>query len=146
LLLKINELVSRYVTDAALPQRVQRFLMTHIDSIEKLEVLLLLRNRTEREWTSSMVAQELRITDASAAARLADLTASGLLVGDSGSPPEYRYSPTDSEDVRAVSELAVTYSERRVSVITFIFSKPQERVRGFAEAFLLKKRRDGEHG
>lgn len=134
------------MTDAALPQRVQRFLMTHIDSIEKLEVLLLLRNRAEREWMASAVAQELRITEASAAARLADLTSGELLVSASGAPPAYRYSPANSDEVHSISELVVTYSERRVSVITFIFSKPQERVRCFAEAFLFTKRRDDEHG
>jgi hypothetical protein len=116
--------------------------MTHIDSIEKLEVLLLLRNRSERPWTATEVALELRITEASSSARLADLTASGLLVSDRGTPPAYRFSPASSEDVRSVLELAAAYSERRVSVITFIFSKPQERVRGFADAFLLKKRRE----
>ncbi|MBN1205414.1 MAG: hypothetical protein JXB05_10865 [Myxococcaceae bacterium] len=130
------------MTDAALPQRVQRFLMTHIDSIEKLEVLLLLWSQAEREWTPSSVALELRITEASAAARLADLTSAALLVSDNGTPEAYRYSPAHSDDVRAVSELAATYAERRVSVITFIFSKPQERVRGFADAFLFKRRPD----
>lgn len=134
------------MTDSALSQRVQRFLMTHIDSIEKLEVLLLLRARTEREWTASEVALELRITEASAAARLADLTSGALLVSTKGSPPLYRFSPAHSEDTRSVSELAAAYSERRVSVITFIFSKPQEKVRGFADAFLFKRRRDDEHG
>ncbi len=113
--------------------------MSHIDSIEKLEVLLLLRNVTDREWTASTVALELRITEASAAARLADLTASRLLVSSSGSPEVYRFSPASAEDTRSVAELAMTYSERRVSVITFIFSRPQERVKGFADAFLLKK-------
>jgi hypothetical protein len=116
--------------------------MTHIDSIEKLEVLLLLRNRTEREWTASEVALELRITEASSAARLADLASSGLLVSNGEAPSVYRYSPAQSEDVRSISELAMTYAERRVSVITFIFSRPQERVRGFADAFLLRKRED----
>jgi predicted ArsR family transcriptional regulator len=117
--------------------------MTHIDSIEKLEVLLLLRNRTERQWTASEAALELRITEASAAARLADLASSGLLVSTRETPEAYR--PAHSEDVRSISELATTYAERRVSVITFIFSRPQERVRGFADAFLLRKRGD-EHG
>ncbi len=143
--LKSSSIITRHVTGAALPERVQRFLMTHIDSIEKLEVLLLLRNRTERQWTASEVALELRIAEASAAARLADLATSGLLVSTGEDPAAYRYSPTHSDDVRDISELATTYSERRVSVITFIFSKPQERVRGFADAFLLRKRGD-EHG
>jgi hypothetical protein len=138
LTLKVYGGIGGFVTGAALPQRVQRFLMTHVDSVEKLEVLLLLRARTERQWTASEVAQELRITDVSAAARLADLSSSRLLVSDGGQPEVYRYSPANSDDVRSIAELAVAYSERRVSVITFIFSKPQERVRGFADAFLLK--------
>lgn len=134
------------MTGAALPSRVQRFLMAHIDSIEKLEVLLLLRNRTERQWTASEVALELRITEASSAARLADLASSGLLVSDRESPVAYRYSPARSDDVRDISEMAAAYSERRVTVITFIFSKPQERARGFADAFLLRKNRDYDNG
>jgi hypothetical protein len=64
--------------------------MTHIDSIEKLEVLLLLRNRTDREWTASAVALELRITEASAAARLVDLATSGLLVRTGEEPASYQ--------------------------------------------------------
>jgi hypothetical protein len=116
--------------------------MTHVDSIEKLEVLLLLRARTERQWTASEVALELRITEVSASARLADLSSSGLLIGDGEKPETYRYSPVNSDDVRSIAELAAVYAERRVSVITFIFSKPQERVRGFADAFLLKPKRE----
>jgi hypothetical protein len=116
--------------------------MTHIDSIEKLEVLLLLRNRAERQWTASEVALELRITEASAATRLAELASSRLLVSSGEAPVAYRYSPADSDDVRSISEMATTYAERRVSVITFIFTKPAERVRGFADAFLIRRRED----
>ncbi|WP_223758341.1 hypothetical protein [Myxococcus sp. RHSTA-1-4] len=114
--------------------------MAHIDSVEKLEVLLLLRARAEREWTASEVALELRITEVSAAARLEDLTTHALLVGDAGRPEKFRYSPPRSEDVRSVAELAAAYAERRVSVITFIFTKPQSHVQGFADAFLLRKK------
>jgi hypothetical protein len=142
LTLKVSISIGRSVTDAALTERVQGFLMAHIDSIEKLEVLLLLRARTEREWTASEVALELRINEESAAARLDDLTASGMLIADGGKPERYRYSPIRSDDVRAIAELAAAYAARRVSVITFIFTKPQNRVQGFADAFLLKKRRD----
>ncbi|MCE9669197.1 hypothetical protein LY474_15395 [Myxococcus stipitatus] len=119
--------------------RVQRFITTHIDSLEKLEVLLLLRSHAGREWTASSVSLELRITESSAAARLADLTERKLLVSDGGAPPVYRFSPASSEDVQAVTELAAVYGARRVSVISFIFSRPLDKVRGFAEAFVLKK-------
>jgi hypothetical protein len=127
------------VSDAALPPRVQRFLETHIDSIEKLEVLLLLRNHPARMWTASAVAQELRITEMSAAGRLEDLCSRALLGCEGGTPPTYRFAPAASDDSQAVTELASTYAQRRVSVISFIFSKPTDRLKSFANAFRLKR-------
>jgi predicted ArsR family transcriptional regulator len=134
------------VSDAVIPPRVQRFILTHIDSIEKLEVLLLMRARAEREWTARDVSQELRITEASAAARLEDLTARRLLAVTEGPPPSYRFRPASAEDAQDVSALQETYSTRRVSVISFIFSKPLDKVRGFADAFRLKRDKDEGHG
>ncbi|WP_163863314.1 hypothetical protein [Myxococcus eversor] len=134
------------MSDAGLPPRVQRFITTHIDSLEKLEVLLLLRAHPGREWTASSVSLELRITEPSAAARLTDLTASKLLVSDGGAVSVYRFSPASSEDAQAVTELAAVYGARRVTVISFIFSRPLDKVRGFAEAFVLKKDKDGGNG
>lgn len=134
------------MSDAAIPPRVQRFISTHIDSIEKLEVLLLLRARAEREWTARDVSQELRINESSSAARLEDLTARRLLVKGDGNPASYRFSPASADDAQAVGELQDTYSTRRVSVISFIFSKPLDKVRGFADAFRLKRDKDDDHG
>lgn len=134
------------MSDAVIPPRVQRFISTHIDSIEKLEVLLLMRARADREWNPRDVSMELRITEASAMARLQDLTARRLLVEHAGPPATYRYRPTSSEDEQAVAELQETYNTRRVSVISFIFSKPLDKVRGFADAFRLKRDKDDGHG
>jgi hypothetical protein len=39
----------------------------------------------------------------------------------------------------AVAQLAKDYAERRVSVITLIFSKPVDKLRTFADAFRLRK-------
>jgi len=133
------------VSDAVIPPRVQRFISTHIDSIEKLEVLLLLRARADRDWNARDVSQELRITEASANARLEDLKARRLLVA-AGNPPTYRYNPASSDDAQDVAQLQETYSTRRVSVISFIFSKPLDKVRGFADAFRLKRDKDDDHG
>ncbi|ADO75326.1 hypothetical protein [Stigmatella aurantiaca] len=130
------------MSDAAIPPRVQRFIATHIDSIEKLEILLLLRAHTSREWTAKAVSLELRITEASAVARLKDLSARRLLMEFETSPPTYRYHPATVEDAQDIAELQATYSLRRVSVISFIFSKPLDRVRGFADAFRLKRDKD----
>lgn len=134
------------MSDAGLPSRVQRFITAHIDSIEKLEVLLLLRGRTEQSWTAEAVSRELRISEGSATRRLADLAARGMLVSDDARPPAYRYDPDRSDDAADVAELAQCYAERRVSVISFIFSRPLETVRGFAEAFRFRRDKDDDHG
>jgi predicted ArsR family transcriptional regulator len=134
------------VTDSALPPPVQRFITAHIDSLEKLEVLLLLRARQERAWSAEAVSRELRITESSASKRLRDLDAGGLVASDAASPPGYRYSPARPEDEQDVAQVAEAYAERRVSVISFIFSRPLENVRGFADAFRLKRDKDDEHG
>jgi hypothetical protein len=132
------------VSDAVIPPRVQRFIATHIDSIEKLEVLLLLRAHTEREWTARDVSLELRIAETSAAARLTDL-ASRRLVAQVGTGA-YRFAPASADDAQDVADLQATYSTRRVSVISFIFSKPLDKVRGFADAFRLKRDKDDGNG
>ena len=134
------------MSDAVIPPRVQRFISTHIDSIEKLEVLLLMRSRASREWNARDVSQELRITEASANARLEDLTARRFLLRQAGPPPTYRFNPASLEDEQDISALQETYSTRRVSVISFIFSKPLDKVRGFADAFRLKRDKDDGHG
>ncbi len=133
------------MSDAVIPPRVQRFIATHIDSIEKLEVLLLLRAHAEREWTARDVSQELRIAEPSAIARLADL-ASRRLVMQTGNGGGYRYGPASAEDAQDIADLQATYSTRRVSVISFIFSKPLEKVRGFADAFRLKRDKEDGNG
>ncbi len=134
------------MTDSVLPPQVQRFITAHIDSLEKLEVLLLLRTRRERAWSAEAVSRELRITESSASKRLRDLDAGGLVVSDGASPPSFRYDASRSEVEQDVAQLAEAYTERRVSVISFIFSRPLENVRGFADAFRLKRDKDDDHG
>jgi hypothetical protein len=42
----------------------------------------------------------------------------------------------------AVGDLAATYAERRVAVITLIASRPMDNVRAFSDAFRLRKKED----
>ncbi len=134
------------MTDSALPPQVQRFITAHIDSLEKLEVLLLLRARVDRVWSAEAVSRELRITESSASKRLRDLAHAGLVAEDGATPRGYRYSPASAQDEQDIAQLAEAYAERRVSVISFIFSRPLENVRGFADAFRLKRDKDDDNG
>ena len=118
-----------------IPDDVERFVRAHIHSIEQLEVLLQLRREATRSWSAEAISRELRIDRDSAANRLLDLERRGLLLhaGDGG----FSYRVGNAEE-QAVDALARTYADRRVSIITLIFSKPDP-LQSFADAFRLKE-------
>jgi hypothetical protein len=100
-------------------------------------VILLLHERSGEQWTDESVARELRINPVSTAVRLKALAARGLLASKDG--VAFRYAPTTTTLDMTVRRVAECYKERRVSVITAIFSRPNEHVRIFADAFRLRK-------
>jgi hypothetical protein len=123
-----------------IPDDVQKFINDHINSLEQLEVLLLLKNNAAKSWTADEVSRGLFTSPESAAGRLKDLAARGFLV-EAGTPPAYTYQPPP--DVHAViAKLEQTYKERRISVINLIFSKPIDKIRTFSDAFRLRKKDD----
>lgn len=93
-----------------------------------------MRHHSDREWTASDIATELRATQSAIELRLDDLTSRHLV--RKASQGAYRYEPSGEFD-GVVNELAQVYQTRRTSVIQTIFSGPSEAVRSFADAFRL---------
>jgi hypothetical protein len=123
-----------------LPEDVHRFLHQNVDSVEQLEVLLLLRRTPERAWTSDEVATAVYSHPTSVVRRLAMLLGQGLLrERDSGS---YQYAPRTAELHDTVTRLDHMYHARRVAVITLIASKPIENVRAFSDAFRIRRKKE----
>lgn len=125
---------------------MRRLIAEHIDSVEQLEILLLLHQHPERSWTAESVARELRVSPMSAGDRLKDMARAAILSKVKGTEAEYRYTPENPQLGEAVSGLATAYSERRVTVINLIFSKPVDKIRTFADAFRLRKDEDDDNG
>jgi DNA-binding IclR family transcriptional regulator len=92
-----------------------------IDSMESIEILLLLR-RSEAFWTSEAVAQQLGIPKETAAQKLAAMARAQLLAigSDTGA---YRYAPRSEAAREALDKLANL-----------------ERLRAFSDAFRLKSK------
>ncbi len=122
-----------------LPGDVERFIAEHVDSLEQLEILLLLRSHRPRDFDAREVTAELRLGPASAPERLADMVARGFFAAQ-GEPPRYRYAPGAAETERVINELARCYTERRVSVIAQIFAPRDGSARTFADAFRLRRK------
>lgn len=121
-----------------LPEDVQAFVASYIDSVVQLELLLLLRADPGRAWTPPEVARELRIEPAWTATELGKLAVRGLLAPADG-VPTYRYAPGKPELEAVITALAHAYAERRVSVINLVYSRPSDAIRSFAEAFRFRK-------
>jgi hypothetical protein len=118
-----------------IPDRVAQFIARHIDSVEQLEILLLLRGDPSREWTADELGATLRSVPDSVLGRLRDLHAHGLVEPEGEA---WRFSPgADDALVGAVEDC---WKARRVAVIALIFAEPgDDPARDFADAFRLRK-------
>ena len=120
-----------------IPETVRRFIIQHINSVESLEILLLLSAGTLREYTAEEISRTLRTSLESAAARLKELHRSKLLIAaENERAPKYRF---DAANAGVVAELEKAYKTRRVSVISFIYSNPTDPLRAFSDAFRIRK-------
>jgi hypothetical protein len=127
------------VAQTGVPAEVRRFIAAEIESVEQLEVLLLLRGAPDKGWTAKEVARALVSQPESAADWLDRMEGRGLLHRDGDS---YRYAPADPEVAESIDGLAESYARYRVAVIGLIFSKPSERVTFFADAFRIRRPKD----
>jgi DNA-binding MarR family transcriptional regulator len=123
-----------------LPDDVRRFVIEHINSVEQLEALLLLWAHADQSWTAEAVSQRLYTSPAAATMRLDDLARRGFIAVDPDPALGFRYRHSELD--RLVSRLSELYRERRVSIITLIYSKPQQQVQAFADAFKLRKQNE----
>lgn len=122
--------------DQPISDQVRRFIADHISSVAQLEILLLLQTNPQQSWTPADVARELRVEPSGAASQLSALVNSGLLVQE---PDRFRYAPRTPELHAASVALAQAYLIRRVTVIGLIFANPHEKIRGFSDAFRIRK-------
>ena len=120
-----------------IPTEVRKLIREHIVSVDQLEVLLLLHKTAGREWTPRAVADELRTNPQMAGDRLSDLSYRGFLVMTDPQRFTYVFQPADSSMARAVGELASIYPTFRHRIIELIFTRPEESILSFADAFKL---------
>lgn len=111
------------------------FINKNINSVEQIEVLLILLANPERVWTIDEISAIMRSSRNSIRSRLESLTARKLAaaVDESG----YRYSAGGRLHAM-VEVLAEEYGQRRFSVIELVFSKGDP-LQSFADAFRLKE-------
>lgn len=124
------------MSSSEIPADVASFIAEHIDSVVRLEVLLLLHSRAQSCMSADDLAKELRVDADWVASTLPALEAIGTLKRiESG----YSYSPRTQSLDQTIRSLAQAYSERRVSIVSLIFAKPADPIRQFTDAFRFKR-------
>lgn len=119
------------------PDEIKQFILQNVESLAQLEGLLLLHQDGEHTWDAEELAKALYTSPETCQALLADLQRRGLAAVADSAGPRYRYQ-SDAQIERLVGKLADLYQQRRVAVITIIYSKPGK-VQTFADSFRLRR-------
>ena len=129
-----------------LPQPVRELLECHIDSIEKLEVLLILHGGRDRGWTTrELTARFNRPVPIGRA--LQSLKDCGLAQTRARDPDaQHVYEPANPALDEAATALVRAYRDHPIAVIRFMSANAIERLRrsamrAFSDAFVSRNRK-----
>ncbi|HEV2643250.1 MAG TPA: hypothetical protein VGT98_11105, partial [Candidatus Elarobacter sp.] len=120
----------------------------HIESIDHMEMLLLLHRSVPRAWTIEEIARELHLPTRATVQCMEALVRGQLAAAEScagaavsaRAAPAYRFAPGADSLSRAVDALAVEYEERPVALVTAVRSRPSVVLQSFADAFRVRRK------
>ncbi|MDZ4860636.1 MAG: hypothetical protein SGI88_16795 [Candidatus Hydrogenedentes bacterium] len=129
------------MTSDTIPPETAQFIRTHISSLGLLEILLLLRDRSQTRFTATQISGQLRSSPEAVNQRLGALITSGFVSRTDGQPAQYGYAPQSREFAAMVDAISGLYEEYRGRIIDIIYS-PRDPMQSFSEAFRFKKETD----
>ena len=119
-----------------LPAELRAFLYSCIDSIEQVEILMMLR-AAGHGCTTRAVASSLGLAEPAARSHLETLTARGLLHAEPGREVTYAFRPKTAALAGYAELLAGHHAQARSAVLRFVATSSR-RTRIFADAFRLR--------
>lgn len=122
-----------------IPETIQRFILTSVDSIPHLEAILLLRYDPQKEWNAKMVAQSLFINEKQAETILDNLCSSQIASHHAGF---YRYDPVPIGLKEKIDEMAHIYAKNLIEVTNLVHSKTLKQAQQFGDAFKWDQGKD----
>lgn len=126
------------MNNGEITKEIEKFIHDNINSVEQLEVLLLIAAAPQRGWSALDVSQKLHRPPESVAMRLADLQKRGFLSVEPEPRPVYHYA-CDARQNGLVEGLGRAYQVRQDAVIALIFTRPADNLRAFSDAFRIRR-------
>ncbi len=120
-----------------LSESLKRFIKERIQTVLRLEILLLLHRYRPKAFTAAEVANELGFENETTAEELRSLEANGLVVQSKSDRLKYRYHPLNETSGSMIDRLASGYSKQRVPILSVMLAEHPDRTRLFAEAFRI---------
>lgn len=127
------------MSESGFSDELDKFIATEINSLEQLEILLLLSGNPHKWWTAQGVYEVIKSSPQSVQERLNEMQERGILRKETDSEVRYQFGPTEGTIWRTINELREAYKERSVKVVQAIYSKPPDAVQEFAKAFRVRK-------
>lgn len=119
----------------AVNQDLFGFIREQLRSVWALELLLLMRRKSDRNWSVDELVTELRASSPLVTDNLAAFERGGLVVRDEND--RYSFSPASPVLRSLCDELDEVYRERPVTVINTIVAPP-DKLQTLADAFRIR--------
>lgn len=113
------------------------FIRGAFPSVWSLELLVLLKNEPDRNWTGPELVERLRGSEHVVVQGVGALVAGGLAATEVGG--KVRYAPASPEIARLVDEAARQYAKRPDAVRRIIVFAGNIGLQAFSDAFDLRK-------
>jgi hypothetical protein len=127
------------VSESGFSDELDKFIAVEINSLEQLEILLLLSGNPHKWWTAQGVYEVVKSSPQSVQERLQQMVERGILRLEGQGEVRYQFGATEGDIWRTITELREAYKERSVKVVQAIYSKPPDAVQEFARAFRVRK-------
>ena len=128
------------VVPEGLPSDVVQFVNDTIDSIEQLELLVMLIESSDRWWDAVSAGHALGVSPGTTQRGLERLATRNLLAVNLGNDVRYRFEP-GSPSLRARSEAFAAAFRRNPRALFRLAAQSQKRaIRDFADAFRIRRK------
>lgn len=125
------------MTADELPPSVRRFLARCVDSVEQLEIVLLLQRHPNRSWNAMEVGDALALDHRIVERQLEILGGRDLLDVRLGAEIRYRFRPGSPDVAADARQVADAYRTSRGSVLAFVTARRRRALLDFSDAFRL---------
>lgn len=125
------------ILTSGIPQEIRDFLNDCIESVSQLELLFLIYEQKTNIWTAESISKEMRTHASMAQKQMEVLVHKGILKKEN--EHTFSYAPVKDITDERVKQLYHLYHVKPVSIVTYIYTKPEDKLKGFADAFKFKK-------